>query len=322
MFAALIKLALLYGLISKQQELTTEVHRAGACLAAIGFILIETTWTTIAKEDPKTGNVSLSLKIDKLGHSSFAQFWSNIIWTPMIMYGYRSVVTTWWMRIVLFPLNIWWLEIVEGYILMFLFGRNVAWEYRGKLSFFHGNITLQYYVPWALLGGVFEFAWAPVIEPLIVLFAEKGGERVVLPVAWGLTMLFAPKMSAKALFAALTDCFFEEKEVEAWVVVEEEWEKKVAKKNTRSTRSSVRSEPPVLTPNKRSGRGRSKSPAKARTKATKSVKRSPAAGKSKRGTSRSASPAKAKVKAKEKPRQRSSSARVRASASTPKKSRK
>ena len=77
-------------------------------------------------QDPATGGVSLSFKPDKLGHSSFAQFWSNVIWTPMIMHGYRSLVTNPYLRVALFPLNIWWLEIVEGYIIMFIFGRNVA----------------------------------------------------------------------------------------------------------------------------------------------------------------------------------------------------
>ncbi|GMH92117.1 hypothetical protein TrVE_jg8914 [Triparma verrucosa] len=222
-FAALIKFALVLGIVSYQQIFTTDEHRAGACLAALGFIVIETTWTTIAKEDPATGNVSLTLKPEKLGHSSFAQFWSNVIWTPMILYGYRSLVANSWLRVALFPLNIWWLEIVEGYILMFIFGRNVAWEYRGRLAYFHGNITLQYYLPWAFLGGVVQLAWAPVIDPLIFLFAEKKAVNIVLPVAAALTLIFAPEMNLKAIFNVLKDTGG----AEAWVVVEDEWEKKL-----------------------------------------------------------------------------------------------
>ncbi len=43
--------------------------------------------------------------------------------------GVRQIVP--WVRIVLFPLNIWALELLEGFSLRCIFGFNPAWEYHG-----------------------------------------------------------------------------------------------------------------------------------------------------------------------------------------------
>jgi hypothetical protein len=36
-----------------------------------------------------------------------------------------------WLRIVLFPFNIWALELLQGFSLRCIFGFNPAWEYHG-----------------------------------------------------------------------------------------------------------------------------------------------------------------------------------------------
>jgi len=70
------------------------------------------------------------------------------------------------------------LEITEGYLLIVLHGRNVAWNYAddlkldanfklrqpsvwnawwcGEDTFFHGNIKLKYFGLWWVVGGIME----------------------------------------------------------------------------------------------------------------------------------------------------------------------
>jgi len=107
------------------------------------------------------------------------------------------------LRIAAFPFNIWWLEIIEGYIIMFLFGKNVAWEYRGKAAFFHGNITLEYYAPWLGLGLVLELIWEGVILSLLKAVERSGAWVWIIAFASIVTILFAPQMSAKAIFRSI-----------------------------------------------------------------------------------------------------------------------
>mmetsp|Transcript_23542 Transcript_23542/g.46826 ORF Transcript_23542/g.46826 Transcript_23542/m.46826 type:complete len:354 (+) Transcript_23542:56-1117(+) len=204
LLATFYKALFIAGVVHVHVMLTTTLHRSGAFCAAVAFIAIETGWTSFAVEDEKTGSVTLHFPPKKLGHSSFAQFWSNVIFTPLILHFYRSLVSPWWARVLLFPCNIWALEIIEGYILMFLFGRNVAWEYRGSSAFFHGNITLDYLLPWMLLGGAVEAAWEPLLEGAIGAFDEADAAKYLLPVAGIFTLVLAPKMSAVAIFTAIT----------------------------------------------------------------------------------------------------------------------
>ncbi|GMH62844.1 hypothetical protein TrRE_jg11155 [Triparma retinervis] len=155
---------------------TSSLDRAGSVGVAVVFIVIELTWTTIAHEDPKTGSVSVKGWQGKFGHSSFAQFWSNVVWGSMLLFRYREVIGLFgleegWARsalfVFMFPFSVWWLEIVEGYILIFLFGKNVAWEYKGKAAYFHGTITIEYFVPWLGLGAAIELLWDSLILDLI-----------------------------------------------------------------------------------------------------------------------------------------------------------
>lgn len=191
-------------------KLTTSHHRAGGVICALGFILIETMWTSIATEDPLSGAVSVKFPPPRLGHSSFAQFWVNVLFTPGLLFFYRFLVSSSGLpyaraiRVFCFPFDIWCLEVVEGYLLMFLFGRNVAWEYRGPSAYFHGNITLQYYAPWCLLGGAVELLYNPLIVPAVTLFDLFNVGAKVLPAAAVLTALFAPRMSLVAGLGALT----------------------------------------------------------------------------------------------------------------------
>jgi hypothetical protein len=200
--AAGYKAAFLMELVIAYMNLTNDLHRAGAVIGALMFVIIETFWVTITSED-KAGNVTITGWTGKLGHSSFAQFWSNVIFTPLILFLYRDIVTNPILRVLLFPFNIWLLEIIEGYVIMFLFGKNVAWEYRGNDAYFHGNIKLGYTGPWIALGLVVELAWNPLILPLAVELETSGAVLPVLILAGVVTLIYSPRMGFRGLWCSL-----------------------------------------------------------------------------------------------------------------------
>ena len=196
-------------------------------------------FAVVAHEDPKTGSVSVKGWQGKFGHTSFAQFWSNVVWGSMLLFRYRDVVEgigleEGWARsalfVFMFPFNVWWLEIVEGYILMFLFGRNVAWVYRGKSAYFHGTITTEYYVPWLGLGAVLELLWDSVILSLIKEVERSEAWVWIIAVASIVTLIFAPAMNGGAVFRAIVGPKAKERE----------GKKAKAETSSKKTRSSSR----------------------------------------------------------------------------------
>jgi len=116
---------------------------------------------------------------DEIEFSSFRQFiLISLLW-PFFTNGYRSLISNslihndFIIRIIVYPIYIWIFEIFLGYIIIFLFGYNVAWDYSdekwnknfphyknayrtGKDVFFHGNIKLFYVFYWWLLGILHE----------------------------------------------------------------------------------------------------------------------------------------------------------------------
>lgn len=95
--------------------LTNSELRGRALLASGAFALIETVWTTLATTDTATGATRFRAPaLGTLGHSSFTQFWANVLYTPLLLDGFRVVVPDHpAVRIALFPLNVWLLEVIE-----------------------------------------------------------------------------------------------------------------------------------------------------------------------------------------------------------------
>ena len=95
--------------------LTNSELRGRALLASGAFALIETVWTTLATTDTATGATRFRAPaLGTLGHSSFTQFWANVLYTPLLLDGFRAVVPDHpAVRIALFPLNVWLLEVIE-----------------------------------------------------------------------------------------------------------------------------------------------------------------------------------------------------------------
>ncbi|KAI8816957.1 uncharacterized protein EV422DRAFT_571262 [Fimicolochytrium jonesii] len=108
------------------------------------------------------------------GHTTWHQFFANIIFTPLLLDIYFAVVPTWPLRVLLFPFNVWLLEIVEGYVLMYLYGYNPAWTYRGTDAYFHNNIKLGYWYFWLGLGAAVEL-----IFPFAVQYTQAAAAALM-----------------------------------------------------------------------------------------------------------------------------------------------
>ena len=55
--------------------------------------------------------------------------------------------------IIVFPVFVWIIEIIEGYILIFMYGKNMAWNYYGNDVYFSGTIKLGFWKYW-FMGGL------------------------------------------------------------------------------------------------------------------------------------------------------------------------
>ena len=121
----------------------TPAQRLSGVLAAACFSVIEYSWYSVTTEDAN-GEVRFTpgAPTCRAGHTTAHQFLCNIVYTPVLLFWYRGCVPAHpAARVLLFPLNVWLLELVEGYALMALHGgRNPAWTYGTPDAAFHGNV--------------------------------------------------------------------------------------------------------------------------------------------------------------------------------------
>ena len=106
--------------------------------------------------------------IDGVAFTSIQQFTMNLLTIPLFTVMYRLCIPKKYLRIGLYPLNIWILEILQGYSLMHFYdGRNPAWNYTTSDAFFDGNIRLFYFPVWLFLGVVVDsiLDWIPYFNP-------------------------------------------------------------------------------------------------------------------------------------------------------------
>ena len=63
-------------------------------------------------------------------YTSAAQFWANVLYTPLLLelYGQQLAAQP-ALYVACFPLNIWLLEVIVAGVITWLFGHNVAWCY-------------------------------------------------------------------------------------------------------------------------------------------------------------------------------------------------
>ncbi|KAI8837963.1 hypothetical protein BJ741DRAFT_683179 [Chytriomyces cf. hyalinus JEL632] len=79
-----------------------------------------------------------------------------------------SMPATWdgwqWLRVLMFPLLVWGLEVVEGFVLIGMYGWNPAWIYSGDNAYLLGTIHMGHGKFWLLLGVLMEVGLWRVIE--------------------------------------------------------------------------------------------------------------------------------------------------------------
>ncbi|KAL1918312.1 uncharacterized protein VTP21DRAFT_2972 [Calcarisporiella thermophila] len=97
------------------------------------------------------------------GHTTFEQFFMNVLTLPFFIETYQALVWFKVVRAVAFPLLIWAIEIFQGYVLIYLYGYNKAWTYKGSDAFFHGSIKLSFGPYWVLMGFVVQYLLFPLL---------------------------------------------------------------------------------------------------------------------------------------------------------------
>jgi hypothetical protein len=131
----------------------TAKDRPLSVIGGLGFMVVETCWTAL-----ESGSLSG-------GSTTWVQFWANVVYTPILLVVYRDLIPSMSLRILLFPLNVWLLEIIVGYALIGMFGRNTAWFYHTSDARCHGNIRLYYLPVWMLFGCLIEATWDIIVIP-------------------------------------------------------------------------------------------------------------------------------------------------------------
>jgi len=104
--------------------------------------------------------------------TSFEQFWGNLLYIPVLLDLYGVLLGKHMIAyIILFPFNIWLLEIVLGYFYIWTFGHNVAWCYLDYSdSYFTGNIRLGHGVFWLALGAICFFFYPMLVNATALAF--------------------------------------------------------------------------------------------------------------------------------------------------------
>lgn len=87
-------------------------------------------------------------------YTSVAQFLGNLLYIPVLLDVYGMYLeNSPLLYVFFFPLNVWLLELVEGALIVCLFGHNVAWSYLDYADeFAWGNLRVGHAVWWWGLG--------------------------------------------------------------------------------------------------------------------------------------------------------------------------
>lgn len=130
--------------------------RCFACAVAYSFA--ESAFTLLERGKPYT---------------SAAQFVGNLLYIPVLLDAYGSVLgSSPLLYVLLFPFNVWLLEAVVGYAIVWVHGYNVAWCYLDYADeFLHGNLRLGHGIWWWGLGAACLVIYPPLLAVSEGLFA-------------------------------------------------------------------------------------------------------------------------------------------------------
>ena len=91
--------------------------------------------------------------------TTWQQLVMSILYCPIAVCMYRYYFTEPWIRVLLFPVNLWLCEVITGYWLLWMYrGHNPAWSYDDDpWSMFHGTMSLKCMPRWIVFGIAAEF---------------------------------------------------------------------------------------------------------------------------------------------------------------------
>ncbi len=152
---------------------------SGICTGLV-FLILEFVYTSFI--------VDLKFLPNLDGNTTWTQFWLHIFCGPFMIIYYRKFIPNLIPRMIFFPLNIWFYEIIQGYFQIYMFGANLAWTYiEHNDSMFRGNIRLKYYPIWFILGFLIEITWSALLNPMILRFENYS--NILLLVFFALTFI-------------------------------------------------------------------------------------------------------------------------------------
>ena len=123
------------------------------------------------------------------GKTTFEQVFINMLTLPVALKLFRVLtdqilfpyVARWaWteyaIRIALFPILVWFVELWEAFVLWLLFGYNPAWDYsKSSASLFWGAIDYRMWVDWMTLGITMEAIYWPLMDSVLKSVPEMAG---------------------------------------------------------------------------------------------------------------------------------------------------
>lgn len=106
------------------------------------------------------------------GVTTIEQFVLNLLYTPILIHGYERVVLNNYLRILLFPFNVWLAEMVMGTFMLNVLGYRI-WLYDDALALCDNHITLSFFHWWILLGMLVSCCfWIDIYTPIIYAVQE------------------------------------------------------------------------------------------------------------------------------------------------------
>lgn len=96
--------------------------------------------------------------------TTWQQFFVNVLWLPVTLCLYNAwLAESVWVRLLLYPVNLWAHEVITGYYLHWALGENRAWLYEGPWTYFRGQISLVCAPRWWVVGCLQEIGYPIVV---------------------------------------------------------------------------------------------------------------------------------------------------------------
>lgn len=126
------------------------------CFALASFFsFVEFIWRGF-HEDPVTQIKYFAMFDIKRCNTSKEQFLLNLFFSPITLHLYKYLINNIYLQFILFPLNVWITELVQGSYLLKIHEKRV-WEYKDQYALCNNLISISYIFYWYLLAIPYVF---------------------------------------------------------------------------------------------------------------------------------------------------------------------